>query len=399
MKLLRRVTFILVAAWAESAAFSQENSDCNKVASILAEYGTGGTLNLQQATRYFAEKGKPKVSSKALESALATGPITTERYKKLQADSAKHAAVILMEQYGNGKFVTENDLRNYFVQTEPSFKKDCNPDLLTRIFQDKLHIRNSTLEVKNAELPAQFSWTHTANAGDAFQTDAAISYDLAAWKLSQDGHWILYAKPAFEAHTSTLVTATRDSLSAKLPMEVVYGLGEEQYVDPKYPLKSLLISLAPTFDTDRKTDTTSFGADIFVAPTVPSIGIGAPWHFGFIFPSWQPYIGFENGYVTKTINGLRSDTGFDRFVLKLHGQIFITPYFELAADYTHRTFLGDDPFSNSDEVSFNYVEASAIFWVDPIDQHLSFGITYKKGEAPPKFATTDAVTAFVGIKF
>jgi hypothetical protein len=380
-------------------ANGQGASDCNKVSSIMTEYGSGRTLNLSQATRYFTEKGKPKVSSAALEAELRKGPLTAEKYKTLQAEAAKHSAVVLIEQYGNGKFVTETDLQNYFLQTDPTFKKECHPDLFTRIFQDKLHVRNSTLEVKNAELPAQFSWVHTADSGDSFQSDVAISYDFASWKLSQDGHWILYAKPAFEAHTSTLVTATRDSIAAKIPMEIVYGLGEEQYVDPKYFLKSLLISVAPTFETDRKADTTSYGADIFLAPTIPSIGIGAPWHIGLIYPSWQPYVGFENGYVTKSVAGLRSDNDFERFVLKLHGQVFITNYFEIAADYTHRTFLGSGPFSISSQASFNYVEASAIFWIDPIDQHFSFGITYKNGEATPKFTMVDSVTAFIGIKF
>jgi hypothetical protein len=380
-------------------AKGDEATDCNKVPSILTEYGNGQTLNLSQATRYFMEKGKPKLLITDLEAEARKGPITTDKLNKLKADAAKRSAVVLINQYGNGDFATAQDLQNYFMQTDAAFKKDCNPDLFTRIFQDKLHVRNSALEVKGAQLPAQFSWVHTQGSEDAFQTDAAVSYDFAGWKLSPDGHWILYLKPAVEAHTSTLTTATRDSISAKVPMELVYGVGEEQFVDPNYLLKSVLISVAPTFETDHKADTTSYGADVFVAPSVPKLGIGAPWHIGFIYPSWQPYIGFENGYVTKTVGGMRSDTGFDRFVLKLHGQIFITNYFEVAADYTHRTFLGDGPFANSNDISFNYVEASAIFWLDPIDQHFSLGITYKKGEAPPKFTMVDSITAFVGIKF
>lgn len=382
-----------------ATANGQETTDCNKVASIITEYGNGRTLDVAQAARYFLEKGKPKLSTTVLETELRNGPITADKLKKLKADAARRSAVVLINQYGNGTVVTAEDLQNYFLQTDPSFKKDCHPDFFTRIFQDKLHVRNSSLEVKGAQLPAQFSWTHTEDSGDAFQTDAAVSYDCAAWKLSPDGHWILYAKPAVEAHTSTLTTATRDSISAKVPMELVYGLGEEQYVDPHYLMKSLLISVAPTFETDRKTDTTSYGADIFLAPTVPSLGIGAPLRIGFVYPSWQPYIGLESGYVTKSVGGLRSDSDFERFALKLHGQIFITNYFEVAADYSHRTFLRSGPFSHSSQVSFNYVEASAIFWLDPIDQHFSLGITYKNGEAAPKFAMVDSITAFIGIKF
>ncbi len=397
---MRKSLLVAAALWGIARiAYADEIADCNQVSSIIKTYGNGTILTVEQATRYFIDKPKPTISIELLNKALRSGPITTERLKKLQAEMAQRSAIALVEQYGNGKFITEEDLQNYFLQTDPAFKKSCNPDLFTRISQDRLHVRNSALEVKGAQLPARFGWTHASDSGSSFQIDAAISYDLAAWKLTPDGHWNLYAKPALEAHTSTLASATRDSIAAKIPMEFVYGAGEKEFIDPNYLLKSLMISVSPTFETDRKADTTNYGADIFVAPSIPKFGIGAPWHIGFIYPSWQPYIGLETGYVSGATGGLQSNTDFERFALKLHGQVFITSYLELAVDYCHRTFLGSGPFASSDDKSFDYLEASGIVWLDPIDQHISLGITYKNGKAPPKFSSVDSVTAFVGIKF
>ncbi len=378
-------------------AYSDETIDCNKVSSIIKTYGNGTMVTVEQATRYFMDKPKPTILIERLNKALRSGPITNERLKELQKEVARSSAVDLVEQYGNGEFITEEDLQNYFLQTDPAFKKSCHPDFFTRVFQDRLHVRNSALEVKGAQLPARFAWTHASDSGSSFQIDAAISYDLAAWKLTPN--WNVYAKPAVEAHTSTLASATRDSIAAKVPMEFVYGVGYKEFIDPNCLLKSLVVSVSPTFETDRKADTTNYGTDIFVAPSIPKFGVGAPWHLGFIYPSWQPYVGLETGYVSGATGGLQNDTDFERFVLKLHGQVFITSYLELAVDYYHRTFLGSGPFASNDQTSFDYVEASAIVWLDPIDQHLSLGVTYKNGEAPPKFSSVDSVTAFVGIKF
>ena len=158
-------------------------------------------------------------------------------------------------------------------------------------------------------------------------------------------------------------------------------------------------NLAPYYETDQKTDITNYGNAILVAPFVPKLGIGGPWHWGFIYPSWQPYIGLESGYVGTAKSPLRSDTDFQRFVLKLHGQVFVTQYFEFAVDYTHRTFLGSGPFISDDRTNFDYYELAALFWIDPIDQHFSIGVSYKNGESTPKFSDVESVNAFLGIKF
>jgi len=389
--------------WGVARLTHADETDCNQVSTIIKKYGNGTAITEAQATRYFMDKPKPAISIEVLKKALSSGPITAERLNELQTEEARHSAHVLVEVYGGGpqnnKFLTQEDLQKYLLATDPAFKKSCQPDLLTRISQDRLHVRNSALEVEKEQLPARFGWTHASDSGDSFQIDAALSYEPPPWKLTRDGHWYLYAKPAVEAHTSTLATAARDSISAKAPMEFVWGAGEKEFNDPNYLLKSLTMSVAPTFETDRKADTTNYGADIFVIPSIPKFAIGAPWHFGFIYPSWQPYIGLESGYVSGATGGLKSDTEFERFVLKLHGQVFITRYFELAVDYYHRTFLGSGPYASSDQTSFDYVEASGIFWFDPIDQHLSLGVSYKNGEAPPKFSSVNSVTAFLGIKF
>jgi hypothetical protein len=393
------VLSITVTCFVTPAVLGQDIVSCDKIGSIIREYGSNGILTLDQATRYFLEKSPPKFSLSKLQQEAKKKPITLEKLDELKTAAAAEAADDLINQYGNGQVVTEKDLENYFVQTDATFKKECAPDLFTRLFKDRLHVRNSTTSVTQAALPAQFSWIHSEDSGTGFQVDAAISYDFPQYALTTDDHWNLYVKPAFEAHTSNLSTATTDSLSAKLPAEIVWGAGETEYTKSITLVKSVLFSLAPYYETDRKTDITNYGSAILVAPSVPKFGIGAPWHWGFIYPSWQPYVGLESGYVGTAESPLRSDTDFERFVLKLHGQVFVTQYFELAIDYTHRTFLSSGPFLSSDQTNFDYYELAALFWIDPIDQHFSIGVGYKNGESTPKFSDVESVTAFLGIKF
>src|SRR5437762_8467702 len=228
---MQRSLLVAAVLWGiVGATHADETIDCSKVSSIIKTYGNGAVLTVDQATRYFMDKPKSTISVDVLTKALRSGPITTEKLTELQKEDARRSANSLVQQYGNGKFITEQDLQNYFLQTDPTFKKSCQPDFLTRVFQDRLHVRNSALEVKGQQLPAQFSWTHASDSGNSFQIDAAVSYDLATWKLNPN--WSLYAKPAVEAHTSTLTTASRDSISAKVPMEFVYGASEKAFTDP-----------------------------------------------------------------------------------------------------------------------------------------------------------------------
>jgi hypothetical protein len=84
--------------------------------------------------------------------------------------------------------------------------------------------------------------------------------------------------------------------------------------------------------------------------------------------------------------------------MTLHGDLYITPSFEIAADYSHRTFL------TGGGNSFDYVELSPILYLDgspddPTSHHFSIGMTLKNGKTTPQFKSVNSISAWLGIKF
>ena len=137
---------------------------------------------------------------------------------------------------------------------------------------------------------------------------------------------------------------------------------------------------------------------MFYSPTVPDLNIGSlrplPGLPHWITFSWRPYVGFEGAEVSQTPpkTGYKLPPDFIRFAAKLHTDLYFSNRFDLAMDYCHRNFFyGDD-------VSFDYVEVSPIFYIDE-DQHLSLGLTYKNGYTSPQFSWVHSIGAWVGIKF
>jgi hypothetical protein len=269
--------------------------------------------------------------------------------------------------------------------------------------------------------PAQFNWTHSAGAADVFTIDAAASYTYELQSL-RDKELLGYyptAKiiPSFEAHTSTSVTATQDSLKAKLDFQFALNSKDENEND-LFQLQAL--SIAPAYETDRVKATETYGADIFYTPLlkrVPGMTALYPlnfWHqqtpvttpeeaMQIAYPgfTWSPSIGFEVGHATMgDVAVYGSDADYARFVAKLKLDIYLIPQFDLSLSYAGRVFLTGDnrAFSFFDVAPILYLGPSADVQ-DPKKIHFAIGLDFKDGETTPNFKHVDSLSAFIGIKF
>src|SRR5207248_3671213 len=106
------VISITVTLFGFETVLGENTITCDKIISIIKEYGSAGTLTVAQATRYFLEKSPPKFSLSKLQEEAKKTPITLEKMDELKMAAAAEAANDLINQYGNGQVVTEKDLEN-----------------------------------------------------------------------------------------------------------------------------------------------------------------------------------------------------------------------------------------------------------------------------------------------
>jgi hypothetical protein len=217
---------------------------------------------------------------------------------------------------------------------------------------------------------------------------------LPSARLEPFGTAGFFLQPTVEAHTSTNPKAQQDSISAKIPLQIVLSLDR----DKADFFESHYFSISPVYETDHVKNTETYGGDLFYSPTIPRFHIGG---LGPIHPlpdwitfGWRPYIGIEGGeaFQPASTMGYKMPSEFVRGVFKLHSDLYFSNRFDLAVDFSHRTFI------NGDNASFEYMEISSVYYVDE-DQHLSLGLTYKNGYTTPQFSQVDSLSAWIGIKF
>lgn len=288
---------------------------------------------------------------------------------------------------------------------------------------EKLSVTKSTTVQGDEKRPAQFGWTDS-RSGSFFTVDGALTYK---WdnlsKISLPGGYTLepILNPSIEAHTTTQAPSKRqqDSISAKIPIE----LGLSSATASVVAGNTFLIT--PDYERDRKKTIETFSVNVLWSPTLspPSdaspgpimlIRTGQLIPFSQILPGsrlnypgliWRPYVGFETGdRITsnpKDIDAAKAYDGqneYSRFVATVHTDFYLTPKFDIACDFTHRTFL------SGSGLSFDYVEVSPVFYLDgtpnnPDSQRWSLGMTYKNGKTTPQFKDVESVSAWVGIRY
>jgi len=271
--------------------------------------------------------------------------------------------------------------------------------------------------------PAQLNWTHAVGSPDVFTIDAAISYTYDFKSLGDKellGYYPTFAiVPSFEAHTSNSVTATQDSLKAKLDLQFALDSKGKSDTD-LFQLQAL--SIAPAYERDRVKKTETYGGEVFYTPVLKAIpGMTALYPLAFwrnqnavvanpteaaaiAYPGfvWSPSVGFEVGHATINETPVYgTDPDYARFVAKLKLDLYLFPQFDLSVSYAGRVFL------NGEERAFSFFEIAPTWYIftpaedvqNPKKVHFAIGLDFKDGETTPSFKHVDSLSAFVGMKF
>lgn len=368
---------------------------------LFAKYDTdhNGYLNLSELTRYVIDSNE--VYAK-------------DAFKKLYTDDQKYRAAVdaaaLEEAKKIGRYgindhgdviVTLINFKAYLFDKGKAKKEkvDFLKTLTNGALSDEeLHISktltvNQTVNGGTVE-PARFAWTHPTTGNSVFTIDAALSYSLtlSSFQFGNVGPGEFFLQPAVEAHTSTDPKAQQDSISARVPLQLVVVPGKDGLIASHY------LVISPVYETDHVKNTETYGGDVFYSPTIPDLYIGSLRPIGglpsWVTFGWRPYIGMEGAAATQpaSTSGYRLPSEFVRFAFKLHGDLCFSNRLDLAVDFAHRTFVAGD------DVSFEYFEISPVYYLDT-DQHFSVGVTYKNGYTTPQFTKVDSISAWIGIKF
>jgi hypothetical protein len=393
--------------------------DAAKIKALMLKYNGNNPnllLNLQQLTNLVKDLQDSKPPYKEIDQHFATSPVMTkDTWTGIEQEQAAPTAQTAMTNYGNSASIMNLEGFTKYDQSSSGSggggdgKGTSNAnDPFVKWFGKGLQLTQSstvanagsTSGTSDQQQPAELSWVNAAHGQSSYSVDGALSYvfnpspKVTPGEKASDLTYNFV--PAVEAHISDNPTAAQNSVSASAPFKLYT-------VDPKPAfLQGNYIYVGPVYQMDYKADTKTYGGTVLYAPTIPKLGIGYDVLVlslsGPIYASWQPYVGLESGYAEAAKPGNMREGDYDRFIAQIHGQIYITDNFEIAADYYYRYFLSDGPFIKNDRDVFDYVQASATYYFDTT-KHFSLGATLKDGRMAPAFQRTQSISAFVGVRF
>lgn len=389
--------------------------------------GPGGVGMTKAEVEAYLKKYDPKYSDPRFQEFAKTHKDYATFLAKALSDDADKLLQNRGIASGSKRVLTKKEFVSVATATASGLKKAPSPDYLSNLTNkfltdSNLSITKSTTVQGDEKRPAQFSWAYD-KTGSSFTVDGAITYKwgtLGQFGNTGFGAWV---NPSVEAHTSTQAISKRqqDSLSAKVPVELTLTPASLSENDAWFVGHTFLIT--PDYERDRKKDVQTFGINVLYSPTLARpIKTGEPITFAeFVqalhlgestldYPQfiWRPYVGFESGYLnasssastsgSSALTAYGNDRDYSRFVVTLHGDLYLTPSFDIATDFYHRTFL------TGSGRSFDYVELSPILYLDgspgdPTTQHFSIGMTLKNGKTTPQFKDVNTISAWLGIKF
>ena len=433
---LSEAGFLVVASlFVTSLVYADDNQSDKKPKSAEEVYDSLVKSGEAGMTKAEAEEYLRKYDSRYSDPRLLAYGKSHPDFQKFQDQNLTSDAEKLIE--GEGTDVTGNGTivltKARFVQiaTKPpaTLKKGPPPDhlsILTNGFlkDANFSVTKSTTVQGDEKRPAQFGWTDNGTTS-FFTIDGALSYkfnSLSAWYFDDKRYSLQpIVNLSVEAHTTSQAPSKRqqDSISAKMPVELVLSSpnSSSSWVNDNTFL------ITPDYERDRKKTTETSGVDVLWSPTLsPQVAPGPLMllrtgqfiPFSQLFPRsslnypgiiWRPYVGFESGELLvsdpKDVDAAKAYDGqseYSRFVVTTHTDLYLTPNFDIAVDFAHRTFL------TGSERSFDFIGVSPIFYLDgtpddPNSHHFSLGMTYKDGKTTPQFKDVMSISAWIGVKF
>jgi hypothetical protein len=287
------------------------------------------------------------------------------------------------------------------------------------IFIGQPHLSKSSVAANTAagQLqggPAQFNWSTPETQKSSYSVDAAATIEIEPLLGLGVTPWDqLRVVPTAEAHTSSITTGQQNSISGKLqiiqpftlssPVTLLAPVNTEPYQTLLPTLKSegALLQITPNYETNRQQTLETYGSDILLTPLFTPLYRNGSKYVLTVVPSIGLESGFVYGVAKHSIYGQGDD--FSRFVARLHGELYITRYFLVVADFYDRMFLTASKLNYAFiDVSPNIIlnpDPSSSLGTDPMKLQFSVGLDFKYGKTTPQFNEVHSISAFLGLKF
>jgi len=237
---------------------------------------------------------------------------------------------------------------------------------------------------------AQFGFLKTFNKGTVYTADFALIYD----------HWFPPSQRtsmAFEA--SVQGNLTSDESQSEDAFQFRAGAIIDRNLK-RGTINHLYTSLAAKYETDQKFKVGKLISENMVTPTLPNLHIGIP----FGKPSnavqfrWRPYFYFDVGRTFKKADSAETKDTVLRFTPRV--RTVLTLNFLRRALNLNDTFLfADDYLYFLPLETKNRHNMFTSGFAAQVTKDFGFGLTYKKGEAAPKFKPVHTFAGVLTIRF
>lgn len=282
--------------------------------------------------------------------------------------------------------------------TQPVLKTASNaPESFKTVAQtfDFFERRGLTLQRAvsgdDASEGAQFGFLRTFNKGTVYTADFALIYDKR-FKSTQ--------RTAFAFQTSVQGNLTSAESESEDALQFRAGAIIDRNLK-RDTINHLYISLAAKYEADQKFNVGKLISENMFTPTLPALGIGIPFGRSSdpIQFRWRPYFYFDVGRSFEKGASLETqDT-----VLRLTPRVRTT----LTLNFLRRALNLNDTFIFTDDF-FYFLPLEKIKskhnmftsgFVLQVTKGFGFGLTYKSGEAAPKFKPVHSFGGVLTIRF
>lgn len=238
---------------------------------------------------------------------------------------------------------------------------------------------------------AQFGFLRTFNKQTVYTADFALIYNKR-FKSTQ--------RTAFAFQTSVQGNLTSAESESEDALQFRAGAIIDRNLK-RDTVNHLYISLAAKYEADQKFGVGKFISENMFTPTLPALGIGIP----FGRPSdpiqfrWRPYFYFDVGRSLKP--GASAETQDTVLRVTPRVRTMLTLNFLRRALNLNDTFIFADDFFyflplEKMKTQHNMFTSGFVFQVT---KDFGFGLTYKSGEAAPKFKSVHSFGGVLTVRF
>ena len=238
---------------------------------------------------------------------------------------------------------------------------------------------------------AQFGFLRTFNKQTVYTADFALIYNKRLPPTQRTG---------FSFQASVQGNLTSDESESEDALQFRAGAIIDRNLK-RDTINHLYISLAAKYEADQKFTVGKFISENMFTPTFPALGIGVPFGRSSdpIQFRWRPFFYFDIGNSFK--KGTSAET--ENTVLRLTPRIrtTLTLNFLRRALNTNDTFIFADNFFywlplEKTKTRHNMFTSGFVL---QMTKDFGFGLTYKSGEAAPKFKPVHSLAGVLTIRF